>query len=236
MNLFEAVKGQVTARDVAEHYGIHVNHYGMAVCPFHSDRNPSMKLDRRFHCFACGADGDVINFVARLFGLKNGEAAKKIAADFGVAYSRSRASPAQTYQARKLKNQEKIQQERFNSAQRRFFQIFCDYRQRLDEWEKRYAPVDMDGWDHLDSRFEEALQNKSRIDYILDSFIGGSTEDIAGLIAQYGKEASSLGRRFEKHEGRRQEKAGRGNDGPGILGRDGRHVQSAVDRGEGKTH
>ena len=95
MNLFEAVKDQVTARAAAERYGIRVNRYGMAVCPFHPDRNPSMKLDRRFHCFACGADGDVINFVARLFGMKNGEAARKIAADFGVAYSRSRASPAQ---------------------------------------------------------------------------------------------------------------------------------------------
>lgn len=236
MDLFEAVKEQVTARDAAEHYGIRVNRYGMAVCPFHQDRNPSMKLDRRFHCFACGADGDVINFVARLFGLKNGEAAKKIAADFGIAYSQSRASPAQTYQAKILKNREKIQQNRFNSAQRRFFQIFCDYRQTLDEWEKRYAPVDMDGWNHLDPRFEEAIRNKSRIDYILDSFIGGSTEDIVGLIAQYGKEASSLGRRFEKHEGRRQEEVGRGNDGTGIPGRDRRLVQPAVDRGEGKTH
>jgi len=220
MNLFEAVKEQVTARDAAEHYGIRVNRYGMAVCPFHPDRNPSMKLDKRFHCFACGADGDVINFVARLFGLKNGEAARKIATDFGVAYSRSRDSPAQMYQARKLKYRDKVQQERFNSAQRRFFQIFCDYRQTLDEWERRYAPADPDGWDHADPRFEEALRNKSRIDYILDSFIGGSTEDIAGLIAQYGKEASRLGRRFEKHEGRGEEEAGRGNDGPGIPGRD----------------
>lgn len=178
-----------------------------------------MKLDRRFHCFACGADGDVINFVARLFGMKNGEAARKIAADFGVAYSRSRASPAQMYQARKQKNREKIQQERFNSAQRRFFQIFCDYRQTLDEWERRYAPTDPDGWDHIDPRFEEALQNKSRIDYILDSFIGGSTEDIAGLIAQYGKEAASLDRRFREDDRRRQEKTGRGNDGHGFPGR-----------------
>lgn len=88
MNLFDAVKEQVTARDAAERYGIRVNRYGMAVCPFHPDRNPSMKLDKRFHCFACGADGDVINFVARLFGLKNGEAAKKIAADSTIRRER----------------------------------------------------------------------------------------------------------------------------------------------------
>lgn len=41
----------------------------MACCPFHDDKHPSMKVDRRFHCFGCQADGDVIDFTARLFGL-----------------------------------------------------------------------------------------------------------------------------------------------------------------------
>ena len=40
----------------------------MACCPFHDDKHPSMKVDRRFHCFGCQADGDVIDFTARLFG------------------------------------------------------------------------------------------------------------------------------------------------------------------------
>ena len=46
MNIFEAVKGKVTARQAAEMYGIQVSRHGMAVCPFHNDKNPSMKLDR----------------------------------------------------------------------------------------------------------------------------------------------------------------------------------------------
>ena len=45
MNVFEAVKGNVTTRQAAEMYGIHVNRNGMAVCPFHNDKNPSMKVD-----------------------------------------------------------------------------------------------------------------------------------------------------------------------------------------------
>ena len=44
MNVFEAVKGKVTTRQAAEMYGIRVNRHGMAVCPFHNDRNPSMKV------------------------------------------------------------------------------------------------------------------------------------------------------------------------------------------------
>ena len=64
MNVFEAVKQSVTTRQAAEHYGIHVGRNGMACCPFHNDKTPSMKLDRRYHCFGCGADGDVIDFAA----------------------------------------------------------------------------------------------------------------------------------------------------------------------------
>ena len=51
-NVFEVVKESVTTREAAEMYGIEVKHGGMACCPFHDDRHPSMKVDRRFHCSA----------------------------------------------------------------------------------------------------------------------------------------------------------------------------------------
>ena len=69
MTVFEAVKQTVTSRQAAENYGIDVNRAGKAQCPFHNDRTPSMKVDKRFHCFGCGADGDVIDFTAKLYGL-----------------------------------------------------------------------------------------------------------------------------------------------------------------------
>ena len=74
MNVFEAVKQSVTTWQAAEHYGIRVGRNGMCVCPFHDDKNPSMKVDRRFHCFGCQADGDVIDFVSRLENVKIGRA------------------------------------------------------------------------------------------------------------------------------------------------------------------
>lgn len=80
---FKAIKGLVTAREAAEHYGLAVNSRGMARCPFHDDHNPSMKLDERFHCFGCGEDGDVIDFTAKYFNLSLREAAEKLLADFG---------------------------------------------------------------------------------------------------------------------------------------------------------
>ena len=85
MNLFETVKNSVTVKQAAERYGYKDNRSDMICCPFHDDRHPSMKLNRDyFYCFGCGATGDVIDFVARLFGLSSYEAAKKLAHDFGI--------------------------------------------------------------------------------------------------------------------------------------------------------
>lgn len=45
MNIFQEVKERVTAKQVAERYGLKVERNGMACCPFHNDKHPSMKID-----------------------------------------------------------------------------------------------------------------------------------------------------------------------------------------------
>ena len=47
-NLFETVKQSITVREAAEMYGIDVRRNGMACCPFHDDKNPSMKLNEKY--------------------------------------------------------------------------------------------------------------------------------------------------------------------------------------------
>ncbi len=64
LSIFETVKQSVTTRQAAERYGIRVERNGMCRYPFHDDSTPSMKLDRRYYCFGCGATGDVIDFVS----------------------------------------------------------------------------------------------------------------------------------------------------------------------------
>lgn len=47
-------------------------HGWVGCCPFHDDSSPSMTVDAipdRFHCFGCGATGDVVDFVGRMHGL-----------------------------------------------------------------------------------------------------------------------------------------------------------------------
>ena len=86
MNLFEIVKYGVSCREAAERYGVEVNHYSMALCPFHNDRHPSLYVaDDHYYCFACGAHGDVIDFVGKLFQLSPYDAARKLMADFHLS-------------------------------------------------------------------------------------------------------------------------------------------------------
>ena len=126
MKLFEAVKEAVTARNAAEYYGIKVGRNGMAVCPFHPDKNPSMKLDKRYHCFACQADGDVIDFVAKYFNLSVKESAEKLAEDFSVPYEKYQSyNKTKDYQKPKQKKQTLDQF--FHEQQIRFFRAYSDY-------------------------------------------------------------------------------------------------------------
>lgn len=60
------IKQVVRMPDVVERYGVRVTR-GMCCCPFHGDKHPSMKIyPDGYHCFACGAHGDVISWVMEM--------------------------------------------------------------------------------------------------------------------------------------------------------------------------
>lgn len=140
MNVFEEVKQHLTARYVAEHYGLTVSHHGMARCPFHDDHTPSMKIDDRFHCFACGADGDVIDYTGKLFGLGPYDAARKLATDFGLSIDKPNTA---------IKHAEPPITERF------CIRTLWRYLRLLRIWQVRYAPK---LGEPLDDRFVESLK------------------------------------------------------------------------------
>ncbi len=58
----------------------------VGLCPFHDDTHPSLSVTPErglFHCFACGAGGDVIRFVERLDGVTFPEALRILAGHTG---------------------------------------------------------------------------------------------------------------------------------------------------------
>ena len=182
-SVFEVVKQSVTAREAAEFYGIAVGRGGMACCPFHDDRHPSMKVDTRFHCFGCGADGDVIDFTARLYGLSPKEAAEKLAQDFGLSYD-SKAPIRRSYVRQKTEAQ--VRKEKREHGWR----VLTDYYHLLRKWEADYSPKTPDEDPH--PRFLEAVQKKDYTAYLLDTFLDSSTKEQDQWIAEHTAEISVI--------------------------------------------
>ena len=85
MSIFEEVKEQLNIRQVVEHYGFKVSRNGQFICAFHNDHKPSASIKNDyFHCFVCGAGGDLITFAAKYLGLSNLEACKELVREFGL--------------------------------------------------------------------------------------------------------------------------------------------------------
>ena len=174
MTMYETIKAAVPVKQAAEHYGLKVSRNGMACCPFHNDRHPSLKLNEEyFFCFGCGAKGDVIDFVARLFDLRSYEAAQRLAADFGIS-----TEPEQPVTAPHKPKHPYIRQ--FREDEMLCFRVLTDYLHLLEDWKVRYAPETPD--DALDDRFVEACQMIDYIEYLADILTVGDLEERAAVV------------------------------------------------------
>lgn len=174
MNLLETINVAVPVRQAAEHYGLKVSRYGMACCPFHNDRHPSLKLNEEyFFCFGCGATGDVIEFTAKLFDLGSLQAAQRLAVDFGISTEQGQAVAA----SRKPKHPH-IRQ--FREDEMLCFRALTDYLHLLEDWKVRYAPKTPD--DALDDRFVKACQTLDYIGYLTGILTVGDLEERVAMV------------------------------------------------------
>ena len=173
MTIYGTIKAAISVKQAAEHYGLKVNRNGMACCPFHNDRHPSLKLNEDyFFCFGCGAKGDVIDLVARLFNMSSYEAAQKLASDFGLDPKpptvAAMAKPKRPY----------IRQ--FREDEMLCFRVLTDYLHLLEDWKVRYAPKTPE--EALDDRFVEACQMHCYIEYMADVLTVGDLEERVALV------------------------------------------------------
>ena len=175
MNQFETVKAAVTPRMAAERYGLPIQQGSMVCCPFHADRTPSMKLNEDyFYCFGCGASGDVIDLAARLFNLTSLQAAKKLAADFGITGQK----PSILAKLQLGKSQAE--------TERRCFRVLGDYLQILQDWKENCAPQSPE--ESIDPRYAEACHMLERIENMLDILACGTPKERAEVVADMQKD------------------------------------------------
>lgn len=156
--MYESIKAAVTARQAAESFGVTVDRSGMAACPFHEDRTPSLKLDQRYYCFGCGATGDVIDFTARLLNVSNSDAVQILADKFGIHPESQAITTPKIKPAVPLRTLE----------QRCLFAL-VQYEKLLRFWKKHYAPRTPE--ESFYDRFVEGCRRESFIAHLIDEMM-----------------------------------------------------------------
>ncbi len=132
-----------------------------ALCPFHSEKTPSFTVSPEkqiFHCFGCGAGGDVFTFLKDYEGLSFTEAARTLAKRYGINIPEKEMSYGEL---RKIRERENLLDINFKAAEffhkilvedKRGRQAF-DYlikrginRETVNDFNLGYAPR---GWNNL---------------------------------------------------------------------------------------
>ena len=212
MNIFSEVKEHLTARQVAEHYGLKVKRNGTACCPFHDDKHPSMKIDKNYHCFACGVGGDAVDYVSRMFGLSQYDAALKLIEDFTLPVE-VRGNTELNIQGKERINREKAERERIAHIKERF-EKWCS--QTIDML--RNCILEIDDVNHFliekppdiifSEDYAQMLHAEPLINYWLDILCMGEVserqemflkdrkkvEELAGKVCAGGKRIMECGR------------------------------------------
>lgn len=190
--IFQKVKHAVTAKQAAERYGLKVNRYGMACCPFHDDRTPSMKVGEKYYCFACCAKGDSIDLAAGILGLNLKEATEQLAKDFGISYDVPKVKTSKKTRGSPLPSQEK----EYQQAEDGIYRIYSDYYHLLRWWSEKFAPKSI--YEDYDPRFVEACQKRCIVEYYLDTLLYGSIEERAAFIVEHAKDVIKLEKRIQE--------------------------------------
>ena len=133
---FNEIRQRVSALEAGRFYGLAVTRSGTALCPWHSDRRPSLKLydgDRGCWCFSCQHGGDVVELVSGVLGVSRVQAAEQINRDFGLGliFGRDRETP---------------EERRNREARRAEMERYKKFLRWLDEMQIMLCAVHRMGW------------------------------------------------------------------------------------------
>ena len=177
MSLYQTVKSAITVRQVGEMYGMEPDRHGMVCCPFHSDSDPSMKLnDTYYYCFGCGANGDAIDLTAKLFDLNPRQAAEKLIHDIGLDPDKPPANAIALPPPKRGLTDEQWADIAY------CLRVLTDYLDLLHDWRERYKPASPE--EPLDERFVEALHMTETIEHLTDCVAFGTPQQKADAAAR----------------------------------------------------
>lgn len=132
----EEIKAIYSMRDILTKCGLPApNRAGFCHCPFHKgDREPSMKIyDKDFHCFACGANGDIFDFVSRFYDISFKDAFRMLGGDYKK--NDSFASNLAIYRAKKESAMKRKKAERECQRRKLIYDLIGIYREYMNRAE-----------------------------------------------------------------------------------------------------
>lgn len=85
----------VNMEDVLRQYGFGPGRGGRIPCPLHGGKDRNFSYTKEvYHCWTCGAKGNVVGFVMQYFGLTFGQAITRINNDFNLGLDMGRKNPS----------------------------------------------------------------------------------------------------------------------------------------------
>lgn len=162
----DTIRQSVTAIQAAEALGLRPDRHGRCACPIHAGKDNNLKLypdDRGFHCFVCGASGDVIKLVQYVRQCAFLDAVAWLNSAFHLDLQIDRPLDKNAQEAAEIaRKRRQMERERRDAIERAEFDLYLLAWQivnRLEADKERYRP--RTAGETWDERFCAALMNTS---------------------------------------------------------------------------
>ncbi|MCD6495126.1 DNA primase [Candidatus Bipolaricaulota bacterium] len=138
-------------------------------CPFHKDDTPSFSVSPEkglWHCFGCGAGGDVIGFVMKIENISFVEAAERLATEAGLSFTSHKGDDSrdELYEISIAVSRWYADNLANSVAGRRGREYLIKRGYPEETWERFGLGYALPGWDHLRKRFSAKYGIKPLID------------------------------------------------------------------------
>lgn len=160
----EEIKQTVSMTELVGRYGFRPTRTGFICCPFHDgDRQASLKIYKdNFHCFGCGANGDIFSFVQRMDGISFKEAFRKLGGE-------GKISDAALIRIERQKNKKKKQDQILKSKYTEF-DMACTEVLEIRKTLHSQPP--------MSEKWIDAIQRRDAVEYRTDCLL----EELFNLI------------------------------------------------------
>lgn len=145
MGMAEQIKELVTIPQALRMYGIGEGRHHRIACPLHGGKDANFAYtDKVYHCWTCGAKGDVIRLVMELHGIGFGQALTRLNADFNLGLTNERPTAKSIAMARKKAEERKADTEKKARHKRIYIAVAETYGNllRLGLTEEELRPIE----------------------------------------------------------------------------------------------